>query len=169
MRIHNEKLVQAKWKELSKKAFDNMNLAAVMRTLVGKWIKRRKALLGGREPTTVGVCTHVCARVRACLPSWTLGTQTPPSLRAQTELSRSIEKAAAQDEKETKSAETKAENKAKAEANVKVYNSSDMAEAMLKAQEEYEMKERMKKLKEDRHRDHPRLHSSPTTPKLHAY
>lgn len=53
MRIHNEKLVQAKWRELSKKAYDSMNLAAVLRELLKKWQKRRKALLGGREPSTV--------------------------------------------------------------------------------------------------------------------
>jgi len=109
-------------------------------------------------------------RARVRVPSCTLGTNTSlPLKHTQAALNRSIEKAAAQDAKQATDADTKAANKAKAEANVKVYNSDDMAEAMLKAQEEYEMKERLKKLKEDRDRDHPRLHSSPTTPKLHAY
>ena len=109
-------------------------------------------------------------RARVCVPSCTLGTNSSlPLKHTQAALNRSIKKAAAQDAKRATNAETKAANKAKAEANVKVYTSVDLAEAAAKAQEEYEMKERMKKLKEDRDRDHPRLHSSPTTPKLHAY
>ena len=51
----------------------------------------------------------------------------------------------------------------------KFKNISKRSTEFIFTQEEYEMKERMKKLKEDRDRDHPRLHSSPTTPKLHAY